>query len=71
MFNAARDSLSALEDWVEQGRAPRRQVVADSVGVPGRTRPLCEYPGWPKYVGKGDVNAATSFVCVQSRKGTR
>ncbi|RRW13469.1 tannase/feruloyl esterase family alpha/beta hydrolase [Stutzerimonas stutzeri] len=71
VFNAAWDSLSALEDWVEQGRAPRRQVVADSVGVPGRTRPLCEYPGWPKYVGKGDVNAATSFVCVQSRKGTR
>ncbi len=71
VFNAAWDSLSALEDWVEQGRAPRRQVVADSVGVPGRTRPLCEYPGWPMYVGKGDVNAATSFVCVQSRKGAR
>ena len=70
LFNAAWDSLSALEDWVERGRAPRGQIVADSVGVPGRTRPLCEYPGWPKYVGKGDVNAATSFVCVDARRGS-
>jgi len=69
LFNAAWDSLSALEDWVERGRAPRGQIVADSVGVPGRTRPLCEYPGWPKYRGKGDVNAASSFVCVGSRNG--
>ena len=64
LFNAAWDSLSALEDWVEHGRPPRKQIVADSVGVPGRTRPLCEYPGWPKYRGKGDINAARSFVCV-------
>ncbi|MCQ4324803.1 tannase/feruloyl esterase family alpha/beta hydrolase [Stutzerimonas stutzeri] len=67
VFNATWDSLSALEDWVERGIEPRRQIVADSVGVPGRTRPLCEYPGWPKYVGKGDVDSASSFVCVNSR----
>lgn len=67
VFNAAWDSLTALENWVERGIAPRRQIVADSVGVPGRTRPLCEYPGWPKYVGKGAVDAASSFVCVNAR----
>ncbi|MCF6754734.1 tannase/feruloyl esterase family alpha/beta hydrolase [Pseudomonas stutzeri] len=67
VFNAAWDSLTALENWVERGIAPRRQIVADSVGVPGRTRPLCEYPGWPKYVGKGAVNTASSFVCVNAR----
>jgi len=67
VFNAAWDSLTALENWVERGVAPRRQIVADTVAVPGRTRPLCEYPAWPKYRGRGDLNAASSFVCVRSR----
>jgi len=70
-FNAAWDSLSALEAWVEHGRAPRRQTVTDTVGVPGRTRPLCEYPSWPRYVGKGDVNRAESFVCSPARGAHR
>ena len=65
VFNASWDSLTELDDWVENGAAPPPQVVADSVGVPGRTRPLCEYPSWPDYRGAGDVNAASSFVCVQ------
>jgi Tannase and feruloyl esterase len=64
-FNAAWDSLTALEDWVERGIAPPPQVVADTAGVPGRTRPLCEWPAWPRYLGSGDVNAAASFECVK------
>jgi Tannase and feruloyl esterase len=64
-FNAAWDSLTALEDWVERGIAPPPQVVADTAGVPGRTRPLCEWPAWPRYRGSGDVNAAASFDCVR------
>ncbi|MFG3452882.1 tannase/feruloyl esterase family alpha/beta hydrolase [Stutzerimonas stutzeri] len=67
VFNAAWDSLTALENWVEMGVAPRRQVVTDTVAVPGRTRPLCEYPAWPKYKGRGDVNDASRFVCVKTR----
>jgi hypothetical protein len=62
-FNAAWDSLTALEAWVEQGTAPTNQVVADTAAVPGRTRPLCEYPAFPRYKGTGDVNAAASFAC--------
>jgi carboxylesterase type B len=64
IFNASWDSLTTLEDWIERGNAPGPQVVADTVGVPGRTRPLCEYPTWPQYNGSGDVNAASSFTCV-------
>jgi feruloyl esterase len=64
-FNAAWDSLTALENWVERGIAPPPQVVADTVGVPGRTRPLCEWPAWPRYRGSGDVNAAASFECAR------
>ncbi len=64
VFNASWDSVSALEAWAERGQAPNDLVVTDLTGVPGRTRPLCEYPGWPRYTGTGDVNAASSFVCV-------
>lgn len=64
VFNATWDSLTALERWAEQGRAPAAEVTTDTVGVPGRTRPMCDYPKWPRYTGTGDVNAASSFVCV-------
>lgn len=63
VFNAAWDSLTTLENWVEKGIAPPPQIVTDTVGVPGRTRPLCEYPSWPKYTGSGDINAASSYTC--------
>ncbi len=63
VFNAAWDSLTALEQWSEKGVAPAGQVVTDTAGVPGRTRPLCDYPKWPSYKGSGDVNLASSFQC--------
>lgn len=63
-FNATWDSLAALEAWAEKGTAPSGQVTTDTVGVPGRTRPLCDYPKWVKYKGTGDVNQASSFTCV-------
>ena len=63
VFNAAWDSLTTLENWVEKGTTPPNQVVADTARVPGRTRPLCDYPGFPRYKGAGDVNAASSFTC--------
>ena len=63
-FNATWDSLSALDQWAEKGTAPTAQVTRDTQGVPGRTRPMCDYPKWPKYNGTGDVNSAASFTCV-------
>lgn len=63
VFNASWDSLTTLENWVEKATAPPPQTVADTVGVPGRTRPLCDYPAWPKYSGTGDINVAGSFTC--------
>jgi hypothetical protein len=64
VFNASWDYLSALENWTERGIDPaQNEVVTDLVGVPGRTRPLCRYPAWPKYRGTGDVNHASSFEC--------
>ncbi|WP_460443015.1 tannase/feruloyl esterase family alpha/beta hydrolase [Amycolatopsis stemonae] len=59
-FAAGWDSLTVLERWVESGRSPGPQVVTDVSH--GRTRPLCEYPGWPRY-RSGDPDRASSFTC--------
>ena len=64
-FNAAWDSLTALENWVERDTEPSAQVVTDTAGVPGRTRPLCDFPEWAQYNGTGDLNLAASFTCVE------
>jgi hypothetical protein len=59
------DALSALESWAEAGTAPTNPVGTDAAtATAGRSRPLCEYPAWPKYNGSGDVNSAASFTCV-------
>jgi feruloyl esterase len=63
VFNAAWDSLTTLDNWVNNHTTPPPQIVTDTVGLPGRQRPLCEYPSWPKYHGEGDINAASSFSC--------
>mgnify|MGYP003112691554 CR=1 FL=1 len=64
-FHATWDSLTALENWVEQDMAPEDQVTMDLIGAPGRTRPLCDYPAWPRYVEGGDPMSASSFGCVE------
>lgn len=58
------DTLSALEQWVEEGRAPDRIEARAGAGTPwpGRTRPLCPYPKVARYAG-GDVESAASFRC--------
>jgi hypothetical protein len=67
VFEGAWDKLSALEDWAERGIDPAdRLTMADEGGVPGRTRPVCRFPSWPKYKGTGDVNSASSFTCATS-----
>jgi feruloyl esterase len=58
------DMVAALEQWVEQGKAPDR-VVASRVrdGRVDRTRPLCPYPQVAVYKGTGSTDEAASFVC--------
>lgn len=69
------DMLSALVDWVEQGKAPA-SITAFARGAgtpqpnaevpanwsPQRTRPLCPYPQVATYIG-GDAERASSFAC--------
>ncbi len=58
-------AFSALEGWVEQGKAPG-QIVATQYGAAGeveRTRPVCAYPAVARYDGSGDPTKAGSFRC--------
>src|SRR5262249_15972985 len=64
------DSLAALEGWVEKGLAPGTGVAVDAVaGTYGRTRPLCQYPAWPKYRGSGSIDAAGNERWVRGAGG--
>lgn len=63
-YNATYDALPAIMNWVEKHRAPTHLKTIDAnTDSNGRTRPLCEYPSWPKYVGH-NPDKATSFACV-------
>lgn len=63
-FHPAIDSLTALDKWVEGGTAPETLSMSDlNTATLGRTRPLCRYPSWPRFVS-GDINNAASFACV-------
>ena len=58
------DTVTALEQWVEQGKAPNRIIASRVAGASAeRTRPLCPYPQVAAYVGTGSVDEAASFVC--------
>jgi len=64
VFVPSVDLLTALDDWVTHGVAPETLTATDiSAATNGRTRPLCRYPLFPRYTGKGDMNRASSFIC--------
>jgi feruloyl esterase len=58
------DMVSALDQWVVQGKAPD-QIVASKVvsGAVVRTRPLCPYPQVATYKGSGSTDDAANFSC--------
>ena len=58
------DELTALEQWVEQGKAPDMITASHSRdGKVDRTRPLCPYPQVASYKGSGSIDEAANFVC--------
>jgi feruloyl esterase len=54
------DPLTALEQWVENGKAPETMVATNRSA--GLERPVCTWPKLP-YYRSGDPARATSFVC--------
>lgn len=58
------DKVGALEQWVEQGKAPEKIIASHSTdGKVDRTRPLCPYPQVAKYKGSGSIDEAANFAC--------
>ncbi len=59
------DTLTALEQWVENGVAPEQMESThfDDNGNPDRTRPLCAYPRVAHYNGSGSIDDAANFTC--------
>lgn len=58
------DMVAALEQWVEQGKAPDRIPASHATGGKvDRTRPLCPYPQTAVYTGSGSIDAAENFEC--------
>jgi feruloyl esterase len=62
------DTISALEQWVEKGKAPD-QIIASRMrdGKTDRTRPLCPYPQVATYKGTGSTDDAANFSCSISK----
>lgn len=71
------DTLTALERWVEQGRAPDKLIASHTnlafpdnvmVATPPAgdfSRPLCPWPQVARYTGRGSTTDARSFVCAR------
>lgn len=58
------DELTALEQWVEHGKAPDMIRASHTTnGKVDRTRPLCPYPQVATYKGAGSIDDAANFVC--------
>jgi len=73
------DALTAMEDWVEKGKAPdalpaKVSYIKFPPGTPGmsynvaitrpqRTMPLCQFPEMAHYSGQGDIDDAANWSC--------
>ena len=58
------DIVSALEQWVENGKAPDQILATHATnGRVDRTRPLCPYPQVATYKGSGSPDEAANFAC--------
>ncbi len=59
------DAVTALEQWVEKGKAPATLLAThSSAGKVDRSRPLCPYPQVARYKGAGSIDEAANFTCV-------
>jgi feruloyl esterase len=53
------DRFGLLTDWVENKKAPGKQITVTSGE---RSLPMCSYPAYPKFVS-GPAGAASSYTC--------
>jgi tannase/feruloyl esterase len=68
------DTLTPLQDWVENDVAPNGIIATHFVGnnranPVDRTMPLCMFPQQARYSGRGDVNDAANWSCPGDDQG--
>lgn len=56
------DMIDPIVNWVEHQQAPDSIQVSGSA-FPKRTRPLCPFPSYAQYKGKGDKESAANYFC--------
>jgi feruloyl esterase len=64
------DFIAMLDDWVETGKPPADApaLVSMDTAPPFTVRaslPMCRYPQYPRYAGKGDPKDAASYACTK------
>ena len=60
------DPLTALEQWVEENKAPDELIATKTAAPGGQTlwqRPVCAYPMVARYKGTGETFQAANFTC--------
>jgi Tannase and feruloyl esterase len=58
-------ALATIDAWADRGTPPPAlTAIATNTATFGRSRPMCVYPGWPKYKGAGSLDSAESYACV-------
>ena len=58
--------LASVVNWVELGVAPSSipgETIDPATGAVTGSRPLCLYPGFARFTGRGSPAQASSFVC--------
>jgi feruloyl esterase len=66
--NPSVDDLDALRAWVETGTPPDRLTISyHEDGTVVRTRPACPYPQVARPNGRGPIDVAAHFECVDPR----
>ncbi len=64
------DTLSALEAWVEQGKAPEAIPASTKADSPVQHKlPLCPYPQQARFGGTGELNDPANWRCAAGKSG--
>ncbi len=64
------DTLSAIEAWVEHGKAPDAIQASSKLASPVQHRlPLCPYPQQARYRGAGEIDDPSNWSCAAGKAG--
>lgn len=68
IFTGTYDGLGVLDAWVDGGKAPGTLITIDGNTGSHRSRPMCVYPSFPKFLGTqgASMDDSSNFTCVRN-----